>query len=405
MRNLLVLFVDGDAQLLKSLARLIATKRLNWSARFAGSGKEALRVLDEQECDVIITDASLKDMSGSVLLNQVKEQHSLILRILLTEQVDHSLISSLLKSAHQLLAKPCPLDQLVEAIECAISLRSLYMNPAVRRIIYRMEHLPVVPRIYLELTQELRKKDCAPNSLGAIIARDMGLTAGVLKMVNSPFFGLSRRIESPQQAVSFIGVSILKGLVIYEQIFKALNPANYPDFDVERLWEHSLNAARCCKAVVKHEGGSGKELDSAFSAGLLHDIGKIVLAEGCSEEYVCALQKSRSENLPLVEAEVALLGVAHAEVGAYLLGLWGFPEPLVSAIADHHEPSRGDRPSLLTAVLHCVDVSMHDLYVQSSGYSSHFLDQGYLSRNGWENKLEKWKEIVDAELDSTIADR
>jgi len=188
MLDLQVLFVDDDARLLKSLARLIASRRLGWVARFARTGNEALQILDGQACDVIVTDASLSDMRGSVLLDQVKQLYPMTLRILLTEQVDHKSISSLLKSAHQLLAKPCPLPQFVEAVECAIALRSLYMNEDVLRVVHRLEHLPVVPRIYQELTQELRKEDCAPNSLGAIITRDMGLTAGILKLVNSPFF-------------------------------------------------------------------------------------------------------------------------------------------------------------------------------------------------------------------------
>jgi len=400
MHDVTVLFVDGDAQLLKSLERLIASRHTNWKARFAHDGIEALQTLHEQACDVIISDADLKAMSGSALLDQVKEHWPMTLRILLTDQMDQKAISSLLKSAHQLLSKPCPLHQLVDAVECAISLRSLYMNEAVRGIIHRMTQLPVVPRIYMELTQELRKDDCAPNALGAIIARDMGLTAGILKLANSPFFGLSRRIESPQQAVSLLGVNILKGLVIYESVFKTLDPSHYPDFDVERLWMHSLDQARCCKAVAKAEGKRGQDLDNAFSAGLLHDIGKIVLAEGCPEEYVRVVRKSQSENRPLVESETALLGITHAEVGAYLLGLWAFPEPVVIAIAQHHDPSRDEHPSLLTAILHSVDVLMHDRYVRESGHSRHNLDQGYLDRNGWADRPEQWKVIVDQELDA-----
>ncbi len=404
MHDLTVLFVDGDAQLLKSLKRLIASRQPNWKARFAQDGKEALRTLHEQACDVIISDADLNAMSGSALLDQVTEHWPMTLRILLTDQMDQKSISSLLKSAHQLLSKPCPLNQLVDAVECAISLRTLYMNETVRGILHRMAQLPVVPRIYMELTQELRKDDCAPNALGAIIARDMGLTAGILKLVNSPFFGLSRRMDSPQQAVSFLGVDILKGLVIYEAVFKTLDPAHYPDFDVERLWMHSLDEARCCKAIAKAEGMRGQDLDSAFSAGLLHDIGKIVLAEGCPEEYVRVLRKSQSENRPLAESEIALLGITHAEVGAYLLGLWGFPEPVVVAIAHHHDPSRDEHPSILTAILHGADVLMHDRYVRQSGHSRHNLDQAYLDRNGWGDRPEQWRARVDLELDADIGE-
>lgn len=398
MRKLSVLFVDDDARMLSSLGRLVSARRLDWAVRSATGGREALNALKELSCDVIVCDADLHDMSGSALLAQVKDRWPMTLRILLTEQMTSKPASSLLKAAHQLLAKPCPADQLVEAVESVSALRSLYMNEAVLAIVHRLEHLPVLPRVYVELVEELRRSACSAASLGTIIARDMGFAAGILKIVNSPYFGLSRRVESPQQAVSFLGVGILKGLVIYERVFKTMDPGKYPGFNVERLWAHCLDTARCLKAVAKSAGLGGRDLDHAFSAGLLHDIGKVVLAEGCPAEFREVLGKSQAENLPLAEAEAALLGVTHAEVGAYVLGLWGFPQAVVDAIAGHHEPCRSGAPKVLTAALHCVDVFIHDRYVRQTGHSSHVLNPGCLDLHGGQDALDAWKGVVDAEL-------
>jgi putative nucleotidyltransferase with HDIG domain len=344
MCKLSVLFVDDDARMLSSLGRLVTARHLDWAVRFVTGGRAALNALQEAPCDVVVCDADLHDMSGSALLAQVKDRWPLTLRVLLTEQMTSKPASSLLQAAHQLLAKPCPADQLVEAVESACSLRCLYMNEAVLSIVHRLEHLPVLPRVYMELVEELRRSECSAASLGTIIARDMGLAAGILKLINSPYFGLSRRVESPQQAVSFLGVGILQGLVIYEKVFKTMDPGKYPGFNVERLWAHCLDTARCLKAVAKSAGLGGRDLDQAFNAGLLHDIGKVVLAEGCPGEFAQVLRKCQTDNIPLVEAEAALLGVTHAEVGAYVLGLWGFPRAVVDAIAGHHEPCRFGSP-------------------------------------------------------------
>lgn len=401
--SLNVLFVDDNEQLLHSLARLLAARGLPWDARFAQSGSKALASLDQHPCDVVVSDANLPDMAGSELLDRIKDGWPLTLRILLTARTEDSVVSGLLKSAHQLLSTPCPALQLLDAVQTACRLGGLYMNEAVRTVVHKLDHLPVVPKIYTELRTELAKEDFTVQAVGNIIAQDMGLTAGILKIVNSPYFGLSRRVDSPHQAVTILGANMLKGLVLYEQIFKTLDPNKYPDFNVERLWSHSLDAARCCRALAKSEGKKGREAEDAFLAGLLHDMGKIVLNEGASSEYIHVLRKSQAENLPLVEAEIALLGTTHAEIGAYVLGLWGFDFPVVQPIAAHHEPSRYGEKDLITAILHCTDVFLHDIYHQKSGHSALTLDEHYMVAGGLSERMSDWQEIIVAELQGVDA--
>lgn len=398
-----ILFVDENEQMRSSLARLVTARQPSWAARFAQSGNQALAILAEQPCGVVVTEAILPDMTGCALLEKVKNHWPLTMRILLTSRSEDSVVSSLLKCAHQLLSTPCPARELLDAVQASCHLRDLYMNEVVRTVLHKLDHLPVVPKIYADLRSELAKEDFSLQTLGKIVGQDMGLTSGLLKIVNSPYFSLSRRIESPHQAVTFLGANMLKGLVIYEQVFKTLDPAKYPTFDVERLWSHSLEAARCCRSLAKTEGLSGREVENAFLAGLLHDLGKIVLNEGAPEKYIHVLRKSQIENIPLVEAEMALLGTTHAQIGAYVLGLWGFELSVVQPIAAHHEPSAHGETTPLTAILHCTNVFLHDIYCNKNGHAALSMDVDFLTSHGLDERLTDWREIIAAEFEGENA--
>lgn len=401
--SLRILFIDENEQMRSSLARLATARQSSWTTRFTQSGRQALASLAEQTCDVVVTEMILPDMTGYDLLEQVKTHWPLTMRILLTSRSEDNIVSSLLKCAHQLLSTPCPALKLLDAVQTSYHLRALYMNEAVRTVVHKLDHLPVVPKIYADLRSEMAKEDFSLQALGDIVAQDMGLTSGLLKIVNSPYFALSRRIDSPHQAVAFLGANMLKGFVIYEQVFKTLDAAKYPNFDVTRLWSHSLEAARCCRSLAKIEGHSERESGTAFLAGLLHDLGKIVLNESAPEEYIRVLRKSQGENIPLVEAEMALLGTTHAEIGAYVLGLWGFELPVVQPIAAHHEPSAHGEATPLTAILHCTNVFLHDIYCSKNGHAALSLDMDYLTSHGLAERLPNWWQIIAAEFESEKA--
>jgi putative nucleotidyltransferase with HDIG domain len=274
------------------------------------------------------------------------------------------------------------------------------MDSRLREIVHRLEHLPVVPNVYTALTRELQSESCSNQSVARIVSRDMSLTTAILKVVNTPFFGLSRRVDEPLQAVNILGANLVRGLVLSEGVFRSQDPDMYPGFNTEQLWGHCLVAARCCRAVMKVECPVGPAVEDAFLAGLLHDVGKIVLAEGCPEDYVGILKESQARNMPLNEVEAEILDVTHAQVGAYLLGLWGFSENVVIAIAQHHGQIPGPPLSLLSAVLHVVDVSLHARYVRSSGYASHLPAGPFLDIVGGAEAFERWKEVVNSELDA-----
>lgn len=398
--NLSVLFVDADRRVHQSLRRIVVARNLPFDLFSATSSAQARQILSGRVCDVIVSDANLPDMDGSGLLAQVQERWPMSLRILMTEEGGMRVISSLLASAHQLLTKPATPECLLNTILAALRLRFLLMDSRLREIVHRLEHLPVVPAVYTALTRELQRENCSNQSVAEIVSRDMSLTTAILKVVNTPFFGLSRRVDEPLQAVNILGANLVRGLVLSEGVLRPQDPDMYPGFNTEQLWGHCLLTARCCRAVMRQECPTGPAVEDAFLAGLLHDVGKIVLAEGCPEDYVGILKESQARNVPLALVEAETLGVTHAQIGAYLLGLWGFSESVVIAIAQHHGPVPGSPLSLLSAVLHVVDVSLHDCYVRASGYAPHDLDEQLLDLAGGTDTLQQWKTLVESELEA-----
>jgi putative nucleotidyltransferase with HDIG domain len=398
--NFSVLFVDADRRVHQSLRRIVVARNLPFDLFSATSSAQARQILSARICDVIVSDANLPDMEGSGLLAQVQERWPMSLRILMTEEGGMRVISSLLASAHQLLTKPATPECLLNTILAALRLRFLLMDSRLREIVHRLEHLPVVPAVYTALTRELQRENCSNQSVAEIVSRDMSLTTAILKVVNTPFFGLSRRVDEPLQAVNILGANLVRGLVLSEGVLRPQDPDMYPGFNTEQLWGHCLLTARCCRAVMRQECPTGPAVEDAFLAGLLHDVGKIVLAEGCPEDYVGILKESQARNVPLALVEAETLGVTHAQIGAYLLGLWGFSESVVIAIAQHHGPVPGSPLSLLSAVLHVVDVSLHDCYVRASGYAPHDLEEQLLDLVGGTDTLQQWKTLVESELEA-----
>jgi len=400
MANITVLFVDDDRHVHQSLRRIIVARNLPIDLFAASTVAQALQTLSERTCDVIVTDASLPDMEGSDLLALVQVRWPLTLRILMTADGGTRIISRLLVAAHQLLTKPVTPECLLPTIQTASRLRFLLMDSRLREIVHRLEHLPVVPDVYTALTRELQSESCSNQSVARIVSRDMSLTTAILKVVNTPFFGLSRRVDEPLQAVNILGANLVRGLVLSEGVFKPQDPDMYPGFNMEQLWGHCLVAAKCCRAVMRGECPSGPAVEDAFLAGLLHDVGKIVMAEGCPEDYADIIKESQGRNMPLYEVETEILGVTHAQIGAYLLGLWGFSENVVIAIAQHHGQIPGPPLTLLSAVLHVVDVLLHERYVQASGHAPHLPAGAFLDIAGGAETFERWKEIVNSELDA-----
>jgi HD-like signal output (HDOD) protein/ActR/RegA family two-component response regulator len=390
-----ILFVDDEPKILEGLQRMLRPMRESWEMNFANNGEAALTQLREGKFDVVVTDMRMPGMDGAALLSEVRLEYPHMVRIVLSGHSDEQLILSSVGQAHQYLSKPCEADLLKDTIGRACALRDLLSDTSLTLLISKMQSLPSLPSLYRELMQELEAEDPSTKRIAAIIGKDPGMTAKILQMVNSAFFGLRRQISCPADAVSLLGIDIVKSLALSIQIFSQFKSIRIPGLSLEDLWEHNLQVATLAKQIAKAEKQKSEVVEQSFTAGLLHECGKLVLASCLPDEYGRMLETMKAEGLKLIEAEHRELGASHPEVGAYLLGLWGLPDSIVEAVAFHQNPNTcpGEVFSPLTAV--CVADYLLDEADSSEVDKSVSGDEVsiYLERLKLEERLAVWKDL------------
>ena len=391
-----VLFVDDEPNILQGLRRMLHPLRQEWDMTFAGSGQEALECLGHTPVDVVVSDMRMPGMDGAQLLTHIKIQYPHIVRIVLSGHSDHEMSLRSVGPAHQYLAKPCDAMTLKATIARACALRELLGNATLQQLVSGMTTLPSLPTLYLKIMEAIQDPHVSMGRVGDIIGQDMGMTTKILQLVNSAFFGLQRHIATPTEAVSLLGLDIIKALVLSVQVFAHFDIATLRALSLHTLWQHSMAVGAGAKRIVKMEDGDRTMADAAFTAGLLHDAGKLVLATNLPERYSEARTLMQEQTLPEWEAERVTCGATHAEVGAYLLGLWGLPDALVEALAYHHCPSACPARTLspLMAV-HVANALGHaDEGVEPTGS----VDLTYLAELGLSHRLASWREQCQALL-------
>lgn len=352
--KLRILFVDDEPKVLEGLRRMMRSIRHEWEITTAASGPEALEHMSRNLVDVVVTDMRMPEMDGNQLLNEVKNRYPEVVRIVLSGQSDREMVLKSVRPAHQYLSKPCNDEVLKSAIRRSCGLRDLLADKFLKQLISRIDSLPSLPTLYLEIMREVASPYSSMHKIGEIISRDIGMTAKILQLVNSAFFGFRRHIASPAEAAELLGLETIKALVLSVKIFSQFDHAGMKIFAADRIWGHSLATGIFAKTIAKAEKKKRAVIDDAFMAGLLHDAGKLILAANLPQPYKEALAVARHQGSPVLEAERQAFGVTHAEVGAYLLSLWGLPFTIVEAIAYHHHP--GSCPQKEMGVLAAIHV-------------------------------------------------
>lgn len=393
-----ILFVDDDPQLLKALKRMLWSAEARWDMVFVQTGAQAMETLDQAAFDVIVTDMRMPGIDGAQLLARVRRDFPWMMRLVLSGVSDKAMIMRSVPVAHQFLTKPVSSEQLMAVIDRGCALRDALLSEDLKRLIGQIDSLPALPAIYGRLLAELESETSTVESLAAIIAKDMALTADVLKLVNSSFFAPRVRVRTLEQAVNLLGTETIKGLVLGVKMLAAFDVRKCPELSILKLWDHSLHTARLARSIAQLENLPDETQDDCFIAGMLHDLGKFVLADKLPAHYHVALHRSRLENMTIWEAENQMLGVSHAETGAYLLGLWGLADPVLEAVAFHHAPGALglSAMSAVTAV-HAANVLEHETVVINASYAQHVMDLGHLEAVGMAHRLPVWREAC-AEL-------
>ena len=387
-----VLLADADARAAEEFRQALGEA---WEVKSVADGTAALADMEMVPSDVVIADLDLAEIDGAELLNRIHATHPKAVRFVLAREADHERVVKKVLGAHQFLGKPLDPLTLKSAIERACALAAWIPKNSIRELVGRIRTLPTIPSLYLEVQALLKSPDVTTEQVGSVIAKDMAMMTRLLQVLNSASFGLPRKITNPTEAVGLLGFETISSMVMTIKLLSQYDKVKPVYFSIDRLWRHSTEVARNAQQITRLHTGDNALAEAAFTAGLLHDVGKVVLAANFDEQYRGAQSLARKQQLPLCEVEKEIFGASHGEIGAYLLGLWGMPLDILEAAALHHHPSLATSQTFspLTAV-HVANALLHEIQPDKEGMVPSKIDHGYLTQIGVLEHLAGWRATV-----------
>ena len=388
-----LLFVDDQREILNALRRTLMQRMDDWDIHVAISGEEALKMIDAISFDVVVTDIKMPHMNGADLLEQVAEKHPSSIRFVLSGYTERDLVYRTIGNVHQFLSKPIDTDQLIISVQKALELKNRSLPESVQKIVNGLRSLPSMPAIYIELMDALDTSNVSLTEVSDIVQQDIALTTRVMQLVNSSFFGSPVYVSGPAHAVSLLGTEIMKGLVISSYAFSVFQENKAKLFLLDAFERHCFQVGELAKRIAEEETNNQLIIDDAFIAGLVHDIGLLILASMMPEEYDRLLSYAVDQQIPILEVENQELRTTHAEIGAYLLGTWGFRMDIVEAVTYQHTPRKSSTKEFcpLTAVhianqlLNCTREDGNCPLIQ--------VDKVYIDELGLSDRLDYWKSL------------
>jgi putative nucleotidyltransferase with HDIG domain len=358
-----ILFVDDEPQILQSLERTLRPYRKEIEVTFANGGEAAIELLTACPFDVLVTDIRMPRVDGIELLHFTKKNYPSLIRIALSGQTDMEETIRTLSLAHQFLSKPCRVDTLYRTISRAYELYQMLGSAQIKQTLASLSELPVLPLHLQTLQEQLQSNKADPSQIAELIERDVGMSAKLLQIANSPPLRATRTLSTAREVASFLDIPTLRSLVLTGKIFQAceLPGETYDDF-----YQHSLLVGSIARSIVDIE-----RCNEAFTAGVLHDIGELIL-----DAYAID---------PLTRA------ANHSHVGGAILSLWGLPHPLVEAVTRHHEPPTTKEFGSLDAV-YIAQLLVRQLERGSQQFSD--IERNYLRRADLWERIPQWLEIA-----------
>jgi HD-like signal output (HDOD) protein len=391
LRRTKILFVDDEPAMIRVLKMGMRSMAGEWDMQFAEGGEPGLELVNKEDFDVVVTDMRMAGINGAQLLNHVLRRSPQTVRIILSGYADLSEVVSCVGLTHQFLTKPCSLDDLKSCLRRVTGIKEKLDHEKLRALTGGMTSLPGIPELYLEIAEALQSPLVSSDRIAEIASKDPALSAKLLQISNSAFFGFSRKVYSVDEAVQMLGVGVIHSLALAVPLFTSFDRKKCPGFHIDQVWEHSAEVAAIARNIYNKHLDDSHRAEQAFAAGVMHDIGKLILAENLPEQYQAILAESKATNTELIKVERKHLNATHAEVGAYLLALWGLPVPLVEAVACHHTPRRCCTTTLcLAGVIHIADALQHSQGLHSELVANP-VDQDYLKHTGLDTHYESWR--------------
>jgi len=386
-----VLFVDDEPKVLAGLQRMLRGLRHEWEMTFVESGAEALAHLAQAPCDVVVTDMRMPGMDGSQLLREVMCRHPGTVRIVLSGQCDRQSVLKAVGPTHQFLTKPCDSDVIKSTVARACRLRDQVADEWVRQAVAGVQALATSNIMRQGLNEAIQGGAPTVEELGQIVSSDVAMSAKVLQLVNSGFFGSPQRIVDPTHAVRLLGPETVRDLATACDGLCACKVGPEHDDGLEPFLAHSRAVAHAARRIAESQTDDRRVVEASWVAGLLHDVGILVLCGDQPRQYIELRDEARRQNVTLRETERRTFHTTRDDVGAYLLGLWGLPDVIVTAVGKHLEPGEagGEGFGPVTAV-HVAN-ALVEAGQEPSEDASEPLDLVYLERIGCGGKRDLWQ--------------
>ena len=351
-----ILLVADEPRDLAALKALVSEAAPDRGLHTASSSKEALGVLDKEDFEVVFADLSAGPEVAAQFLQEVWKQRPRTVRFLLARGLTPDLMVTCALGSHHFLQKPLDAVAVASALSRADAINQYVRNDRIQSLVSRMRTLPSRPSLYLEVMRELRSPTASAATVGELVEKDLAISTKLIQVVNSAFYGMSQQVTDPAAAVLLLGLETTASLVLSIEAFARFDKVKPIYFSMDKVWRHSQSVAASAKRIAELLCNDPDVARNAFTAGLLHDIGKLALALNFEEQYQGAIKLAEKQKIAPIEVESQVFGANHAETGAYLLSVWGLPLPIVEAVARHHSPARSmDKHFTATTALHLAE--------------------------------------------------
>lgn len=391
-----ILFVEDNAMLRDMYKAMLSVESERWDVATAAGGAEALTLMEQRPFDVVVSDMRMEGMSGIELLNTVLGLYPQMSRIIISGVADQADAADALGSTHQFLVKPVDINTLRAVLVRIDGLDAFLRDEKLKALAGRLRTLPSFPMLYLEIMKAIEAPDTSLQTIDDLIVKDPALTTKILQIANSAAMGLQEKVSDPLAAVQQLGLNTVRSLALSAHVFASFTPAQKLNFPVDALWRHLMMCGDAARAIMRAEDADHSYVEAAYTAGILHDIGKLMLADSLPNEFQNALTQAAKRHEPFHVIEQEVFGATHAGLAAYLLGLWGLPAMIVEAVAFHHTPETSTLQTFspLTAV-HVANALGYEL----DGGDA-ILNREYLAGLGVGHRLDAWRKEVSGLLRS-----
>ncbi len=389
-----ILFVDDEENILQGLERSLHSMLDLWDMRFCLGGENGLKAVTTESFDAVVSDMTMPGMGGVEFLSKVRDLTPSAARFALSGNSEKEMLIESSGICHQYLLKPCNPKDLKDVICRAVNLQNTIHSDELKKIVSQIKQLPSAPVLYNKIREELMRPEPEGERISNIISQDVAMTAKVLHLVNTAFFGLPRQVSSAEDATKLLGFDLIEKLVLAIEIFAAFDESEMGHLNINKLWDHSFATGQLAKEIAMAERSEKTTIDQSMISGILHDIGKLVIAANYPDCYIDG-PANHSDDDSQKELK-HLHGDSHAEVGAYLMGLWGLPNPIIEAVAFHHQPDRLECYDFtpLTAV-HAANALLYEFNSEGKEIQENRnLNVVHLSNIGLDSRIPVWRMIL-----------